>query len=123
MTGREILDDVCDAVDVDGSRRDELAVLAESMNGAARRLDRDISSGRLGEIRAAADRGSLTDDEHTLLRWCILQLGTLVEGMERERRVPPAELVEELGDLERWAQPRFDQYEAERLEALRALAV
>lgn len=121
MNGREILDCVCDTVVVDDTRRDELAVLAESMNGAATRLEHDIFSGRLGEIQAAADRGSLTDDEHTLLRWSILQLRTLIEGIEREGGLAPAELVDELEDLERWARPRLDQYEAERLDAVRAL--
>lgn len=121
MNGRDILDGICDSVVVDDARRAELAVLAESMNGAASRLARDISTGRMGEIRAAASRGSLTDDEHTILRWCLLQLRTLVEGIEREGRVPPAKLVEELEDLELWARPRVDQYEAERRAALLAL--
>ncbi len=56
-----------------------------------------------------------------MVRFGICGLRALVQGMESRGEAPPTEVVDALSDIESWALPRIDQYEAERLGAVRGL--
>ena len=96
-------------------------MLAESTTAAEHDLEDALSRGDMTAIGAAARRGSLTDEEYAVVRFGLSGLRALVEGMESQGDAPPADIVEVLAEIEAWAVPRIDQYEAERLDAVRSL--
>ena len=119
MERAQILEALDELVALDGDQRSELEVLARSMVDAEYRLEAALDGGDLTAIGAAARRGSLTDEEHAVVRFGICGLRALVNGMESRGEAPPTEVVEALSDIEAWALPRIDQFEAERLDAVR----
>jgi hypothetical protein len=117
----QILEALDELVSLDRDQRSELELLARSTTAAERHLEGALDRGDLTAIGAAARRGSLTDEEHAVVRFSVCGLRALVHGMESKGEAPPAEVVEALSDIEAWALPRIDQYEAERLDAVREL--
>ena len=117
----QIIDALDELVPMDRAQRSELDVLARSSFAAERNLEAALDRGDMTAIGAAARRGSLTDEEHAVVRFGLCGLRMLVEGMESQGEAPTAEVVEALSDIEAWAVPRIDQYEAERLGAVRGL--
>lgn len=117
----QILEALDELGSLDRDQRSELQVLARSTTTAERKLEESLLRGDTTAIGAAARRGSLTDEEHVLVRFGLCGLRALVRGMESRGEAPPAEAVDALQDIEIWALPRMDQYEAERLGAVRAM--
>ena len=117
----QILDALDELVSLDRNQRSELEVLARSTITAERTLEAALVRGDTTAIGAAARRGSLTDEEHAVVRFGLCGLRALVQGMESQGEAPPTEVVDALSDIETWAVPRIDQYEAERLGAVRGL--
>ena len=121
MERTQILEALDELVTLDGDQRSELELLAESTTVAEQQLEEALSRGDMTAIGAAARRGSLTDEEHAVVRFGICGLRALVQGMESQGEAPPTEVVEALAEIESWALPRIDQYEAERLDAVREM--
>jgi hypothetical protein len=121
MEREQILEALDELVSLDRSRRSELEVLARSTTVAEHDLEDALSRGDTAAIGAAARRGSLTDEEYAVVRFGLSGLRALIEGMESHGEAPPTEVVATLDDLETWALPRIDQYEAERLAAVRGV--
>jgi hypothetical protein len=121
MEREQILEALDELVSLDREQRSELEVLARSTTTAERDLEAALDRGDTTAIGAAARRGSLTDEEHAVVRFGICGLRALVQGMESQGEAPPTEVVEALAEIESWALPRIDQYEAERLDAVREM--
>ncbi len=121
MERTQILDALDELVSLDSDQRSELELLAASTTVAEQELEEAVSRGDMTAIGAAARRGSLTDEEYAVVRFGLSGLRALVEGMESQGDAPPAEIVATLAEIEAWALPRIDQYEAERLDAVRGL--
>jgi hypothetical protein len=121
MERTQILDALDELVSLDRDQRSELEVLAESTTAAEHDLEDALSRGDMTAIGAAARRGSLTDEEYAVVRFGLSGLRALVQGMESQGDAPPADIVEALFEIEVWALPRIDQYEAERLDAVRSV--
>ncbi len=121
MERTQILEALDELVALDSDQRSELELLAESTTAAEQELEEALSRGDMTAIGAAARRGSLTDEEYAVVRFGLSGLRALVEGMESQGDAPPAEIVDTLAEIEAWALPRIDQYEAERLDAVRGL--
>ena len=121
MERGHLLDALDELVSLNRDQRSELEVLARSTTAAERALEDALDRGDTTAIGAAARRGSLTDEEHAVVRFGICGLRALVRGMESQGEAPPTEVVEALSDIETWALPRIDQYEAERLGAVRGM--
>lgn len=121
MERAQILEALDELVTLDRDQRSELEVLAESTTAAEHSLEEALSRGDMTAIGAAARRGSLTDEEYAVVRFGLSGLRALVQGMESRGDAPPTEIVETLAEIEAWALPRIDQYEAERLDAVRGL--
>lgn len=117
----QILDALDELVSLDRDQRSELDVLAESTTAAEHNLEEALSRGDMTAIGAVARRGSLTDEEYAVVRFGLSGLRALVQGMESQGDAPPADIVEALSEIETWALPRIDQYEAERLDAVRSV--
>ena len=117
----QILDALDELVSLDRDKRSELEVLAESTTAAEHELEEALSRGDMTAIGAAARRGSLTDEEYAVVRFGLSGLRALVQGMESQGDAPPADIVETLSETEAWALPKIDQYEAERLDAVRSV--
>ncbi len=115
----QILDALDELVSLDPDQRRELELLAQSTRVAERQLEEALAEGDTTAIGAAARRGSLTDEEHALVRFGLSGLRALVGGMEAQGTAAPADIVDALAEIEAWALPRIDQYEAERLDAVR----
>ena len=121
MERTQILDALDELVSLDSGQRSELELLAASTTVAEQDLEEALSRGDMTAIGAAARRGSLTDEEYAVVRFGLSGLRALVEGMESQGDALPAEIVDTLAEIEAWALPRIDQYEAERLDAVRGL--
>ena len=117
----QILEALDELVTLDADQRSELEVLAVSTTAAEHDLEDALSRGDTTAIGAAARRGSLTDEEYAVVRFGLTGLRALVQGMESQGAAPPTEIVDALAEIEAWALPRIDQYEAERLGAVRDL--
>jgi hypothetical protein len=117
----QILEALDELIALDVDQRSELEVLARSTITAERNLEAALDRGDTTAIGAAARRGSLTDEEHAVVRFGICGLRALIQGMESRGEVPPTEVVDALSEIETWALPRIDQYEAERMDAVREL--
>jgi hypothetical protein len=117
----QILEALDELVSLDRSQRSELELLARSTTAAERDLEDSLSRGDMAAIGAAAQRGSLTDEEYAVVRFGLSGLRALVQGMESRGEAPPTDVVDRLAELETWALPRIDQYEAERLDAIRGV--
>ena len=117
----QILEALDELVVLDADQRSELEVLARSTITAERNLEAALDRGDTTAIGAAARRGSLTDEEHAVVRFGICGLRALIQGMESRGEVPPTDVVDALSEIETWALPRIDQYEAERMDAVREL--
>ena len=121
MERGHLLDALDELVSLNRGQRSELEVLARSTTAAESALEDALDRGDTTAIGAAARRGSLTDEEHAVVRFGICGLRALVRGMESQGEAPPTEVVDALSDIETWALPRIDQYEAERLGAVREM--
>jgi hypothetical protein len=117
----QILEALDELVDLDRDQRSELELLAASTTAAELDLEAALSRGDMSAIGAAARRGSLTDEEYAVVRFGLAGLRALVKGMESQGEAPPTDIVDALCEIEAWALPRIDQYEAERLGAVRDL--
>jgi hypothetical protein len=117
----QILEALDELVDLDHDQRSELELLAASTTAAELDLEAALSRGDMSAIGAAARRGSLTDEEYAVVRFGLAGLRALVKGMESQGEAPPTDIVDALSEIEAWALPRIDQYEAERLGAVRDL--
>ena len=121
MERTQILEALDELVSLDGDQRSELELLAQSTMVAEQQLEEAFSRGDMTAIGAAARRGSLTDEEYAVVRFGLSGLRALVRGMESQGEAPPTDIVDALAEIEAWAVPRIDQYEAERLDAVRDL--
>ena len=117
----QILEALDELVTLDRDQRSELELLPAATTAAEHDLEDALSRGDMSAIGAAARRGSLTDEEYAVVQFGLTGLRTLVKGMESQGDAPPTDIVDALAEIEVWALPRIDQYEAERLGAVRDL--